>query len=1333
MQIKEIQVDGFGVWSGLKLESLPPGALVIYGPNEAGKTTLMQFVRAMLYGFSAERRGRYLPPVHGGRPGGLLRIGNGLVDLSLNRFSAPEDGPDHHGHLAVADAQGLPRDQAILGQLLAGVDEPTFNNVFACGLREIQELGTLDDTAAANHLYKLTTGLDRVSLIDVMRELEGSRERLLASDDRPAQLTQLLARRDQLRADAGRRGASTRRWSDLAAERAALGEEAGELEKSLENTDISTRLFEAALEVQDPWNLRCELERQLAALRDIKQLPPQSVEKLTALHRGAKRARRRLKQIAAKRKELRDDSDKLTVNRLILNQSHRIESIGEQAQWITSLETQIQKLRDELRRLEAEMQGQSTGAVAGGKNNLEEISADAYAVLRRPATQLREAIDQCDKAKLEADAAQSDFEHLGGKLTATARNTPLVGLHENLQETGQQVALLRRRLQVEERLDQLARRRQELEFDDHELHEYHDMPLRWTVALGISFSVGVMLVLLGWVAYANNWNMNYGPYLLFGFLFAGGSFLAKFFREQKTEDTLTDARRQLEQLRTQLTTAKQERDEIDARLPPGSGPLDARLREAEAQLRELERLAPLTTEQSTAEQRHDLSQRRYATAQETLKEARGRWRAALRGVGLPEDFPPHKIKHVVRSTDNLQELRRRLELRRDELDQKERELLVLTSRISQLVGDVRLTPADDHPQVQLRQLTQALAQERDTLELRAGTLKKAKQLGRLRGRCKARIRQAIRRRSALFQLAGVADLAAFRQVASQAAKAGDLQRQRDELTKKIQTSLAGQFTEEQIAAVFAREGRDLQSRWDQRLAHVQEIRARLASLHERRGACTHEMQQLAADRSQCGAQLELGVVEEQLQQAVRRWQTLAVLGRTLESIRKSYETDRQPQTLLNASQHLSRLTLEQYRRVWLPLDRRVLLVEDQKGESLPLNVLSRGTREAVYISLRLALATSFADRGARLPLVLDDVLVNLDARRVRAAADVLRDFGQSGHQVLLFTCHEHVTRIFADAGVEIRTLPTRGQPQIETIVAREPLPAPQPLPAPEPIAPPPPAKEPERPKRRRRQAEDLAALKRFEPIELPQVKPPAPMVELPPPPPPQVVPDEPPPVRRAPRVDPNLIFSQAYQEDGWYDVVNLFEIPRPALIVAPVVTVKPPLPVSEYQIVSHYSLPDYWPLAETPRPRLPAPPPPAIEPAVAIPPPAYQVISFRYLPDTWPLAPIPQPAPAPVPVAAPVARIDPPQVIVKPPRLVRQRRQRFTWESPEMYWEDHEPEVVETVVTVPATAETPATVSAVSPWRASAEPLSPFSVAPVAIPRPRLPAHSDSGETWGWQ
>ena len=72
MNIRELHIEGFGRWHGLSLSGFEPGINVIYGPNESGKTTLLEFVRSVLYGFGPERRQRYLPPRTGGPAGGSI-------------------------------------------------------------------------------------------------------------------------------------------------------------------------------------------------------------------------------------------------------------------------------------------------------------------------------------------------------------------------------------------------------------------------------------------------------------------------------------------------------------------------------------------------------------------------------------------------------------------------------------------------------------------------------------------------------------------------------------------------------------------------------------------------------------------------------------------------------------------------------------------------------------------------------------------------------------------------------------------------------------------------------------------------------------------------------------------------------------------------------------------------------------------------------------------------------------------------------------------------------------------------------------------------------------
>ncbi len=78
------------------------------------------------------------------------------------------------GTVTVESPDGTRQADAHLRRLLHDVDETIYQNVFAVGLHELQELGTLTDSQAARWLYVLTAGLDRVSLCNVLTELETS-------------------------------------------------------------------------------------------------------------------------------------------------------------------------------------------------------------------------------------------------------------------------------------------------------------------------------------------------------------------------------------------------------------------------------------------------------------------------------------------------------------------------------------------------------------------------------------------------------------------------------------------------------------------------------------------------------------------------------------------------------------------------------------------------------------------------------------------------------------------------------------------------------------------------------------------------------------------------------------------------------------------------------------------------------------------------------------------------------------------------------------------------------------------------------------------------------
>jgi DNA repair protein SbcC/Rad50 len=90
--------------------------------------------------------------------------------------------------------------------------------------------------------------------------------------------------------------------------------------------------------------------------------------------------------------------------------------------------------------------------------------------------------------------------------------------------------------------------------------------------------------------------------------------------------------------------------------------------------------------------------------------------------------------------------------------------------------------------------------------------------------------------------------------------------------------------------------------------------------------------------------------------------------------------------------------------------RPVLQIRRRDGRTLGVEGLSEGTRDQLYLALRLAALQLHRARGIDLPLVLDDVLMTSDDDRAVRMLRMLADFAQGG-QVLVFTHHRHLLEL----------------------------------------------------------------------------------------------------------------------------------------------------------------------------------------------------------------------------------------------------------------------------------------------------------------------------------
>ena len=81
----------------------------------------------------------------------------------------------------------------------------------------------------------------------------------------------------------------------------------------------------------------------------------------------------------------------------------------------------------------------------------------------------------------------------------------------------------------------------------------------------------------------------------------------------------------------------------------------------------------------------------------------------------------------------------------------------------------------------------------------------------------------------------------------------------------------------------------------------------------------------------------------------------------------------------------------------------------------------------VVAALLILLAIQIVAVGIYL-LTASNLESNFDAGRTRTACAVLREFAKQGHQLLVFTCHEHVWQMFKEIKVDCRRIPNRRGP-----------------------------------------------------------------------------------------------------------------------------------------------------------------------------------------------------------------------------------------------------------------------------------------------------------------
>lgn len=1033
MRIEGLQIEGFGHYGDRPIGTFDNALTVVRGQNEAGKSTLLAFMRAVLFGFPTPNSALHYPPLRGGRHGGriMLRLDDGR-EFTVERIQGSGKGP-----FKAWGENGDVVDEATFSALIGHASETLFRSAFTFNLDDLPSFKDADGDLGAL-LYGASMGAEQLpqavkrldgridhlfvprgssqKIAHILRGMEEATTRLREVDGQADDYRRQTERRDQIEAE-------------LKATQALLSEQ-----------DLQRRESERRAHAWEDWTSLRVLDERLAALEDTGAFPPDGPARLERAEEDLREAKSASEEATSDLEDARSEAERSFPDANLLEFADEIEGLRRgraavdgylrdlperQAELAAREEEVERRLKtlgpgwDEERLFAFDLSIPRRAEIEQWQRRFEELRTDQ----RDSGRDLEDAIRQSEsaaEAQRQAAELREQLEQVPDEEAVGQRSAGLRGLRDSLdryERSRQRLADLEAQ-QPAAMPDVLARRRTQTR-------------LRLTVA---SLVVGIMLAIGAVVPFVFGESVVAAVVGLLGALalVAAGALAVGSRRVMVPVSPISQMF--LDGVRDELVSA-----EADLRraaigviggVDESMGPLPNAdvLRAAEEAL---DQVRLRTIERGRADERAretlrmaEQALRRQHEAAETLETARVvddqanlEWNEWLRAGDLPTNLAPQTAGQLLTSVEvalakaeELRDWRHRVEGIRDRIQQYRDRVQPVASALG-----IELTAAERAAV----EVADAIIDRFETARADQAKQDQARATATDRERAhKLAAQKATVAEQALADLltaAGVKTPDEFHVRAAIHEERGALKQERGDCEMRLRQLIGPEpdalealdqalreTTIEEIEAVIAASK-----------AEIEEAQEQRDGLLDERGQVTVEIQQLHDDDDASEARSQIALLTAEIEDAAREWSSLVVARALLRNVREQYERERQPAVIQRASDFFSILTGGRYPRLYRPFGEQTVTVEDGDGQMKRPDHLSRGTKEQLYLALRLGAIEEAASIHEGLPVIIDEVLVNFDPDRARRAVEAFVQLA-TRTQVIVFTCHPWIADLFED-------------------------------------------------------------------------------------------------------------------------------------------------------------------------------------------------------------------------------------------------------------------------------------------------------------------------------
>ena len=355
MRLRRLDLMRYGRFTDRALDLPPPVAggidiQILFGPNEAGKSTALSALEDLLFGIPARSPLNFLHDYPAMRLGAVLEADGERLELRRRK--------GNRDTLLTAEEVPLPGGEAALAPFLGGADRAFFERMFSLdhgrlrsGGREILEA----QGEVGRMLFAAGAGLG------------GLRERLAALERDADALwgPRKAARRAYAQAEDKLKAAeqalreqtvTASRWQELRRDRDAADAAYAEAEAQIQERAAERSRLARIRRVHGDIRRMTELDSTIAGLEGVPDLPADAGARLDAALRAAERAEARLEPARTQLAELQAVHDALQPDAALLARRDDIRQLDERRSEVRPERGSLPKRRQELAAAEAKLQ-----------------------------------------------------------------------------------------------------------------------------------------------------------------------------------------------------------------------------------------------------------------------------------------------------------------------------------------------------------------------------------------------------------------------------------------------------------------------------------------------------------------------------------------------------------------------------------------------------------------------------------------------------------------------------------------------------------------------------------------------------------------------------------------------------------------------------------------------------------------------------------------------------------------------------------------------------------------------------------------------------------------